>query len=163
MSGAPHPGSRSRNGPGAPVQMRPRLLLVEDDATRVARFREWLQGTEFVLVHVQSGGQALGLLSRGCDGIAGVLLDHDLSDSPLTSVDMTMSTSELLPTLCRRLPKSAPVLIHSHNVSKPVHMQRALESAGLSVTRARFALLEQDPQRLRAWLDEVRDNWDDGA
>ncbi len=102
----------------------------------------------------------MGVLSKGCEAIAGAMLDHDLSDSPLTSVDLAMSTSDLMPLLCRALPKTAPVLIHSHNASKPAHMQRALETAGLSVSRIRFAALLQDERRFHAWLEEVRDNWD---
>lgn len=142
------------------MPLRPRLLLIEDDPGRVEYFRRWLEGTEFVLIHVQSGGKALGVLSRGCEAIAGVLLDHDLSDSPLTSTDLSLSTSTVMPLLLRHLPKTAPVLIHSHNVSKPPKMQRALETAGLSVTRIRFAMLSQDESLFQRWLEEVRDNWD---
>lgn len=148
--------------PTHPIR-RPRLLLIEDDLGRVEYFKRWLEGSEFVLLHVQSGGKAMGVLAKGCESIAGAMLDHDLSDSPLTSVDLTMSTSNLMPLLCRVLPKTAPVLVHSHNASKPPQMQRALEAAGLSVSRVRFATLARDEQRFHAWLEEVRDNWDPGA
>ena len=139
---------------------RPRLLLIEDDWGRVSIFQRWLEGTEFVLLHVQSGGKALGVLSRGCEAIAGTMLDHDLSDSPLTETDLSLSTSNVMPLLCRHLPKTAPVLIHSHNATKPPRMQRALETAGLSVTRIRFATLAQDEKLFQQWLEEVRDNWE---
>lgn len=39
-------------------------------------------------------------------------------------------------------------------------MQRALETAGLSVTRIRFATLARDETLFQKWLEEVRDNWD---
>lgn len=142
------------------MRLRPRLLLVEDDARRVELFSRWLQDSEFVLVAAQSGGQALGMLSKGFDGVAGLMLDHDLSDAPLTTVDRQMSSSDLLPLLQRLLPRHVPVLIHSHNLNKPVTMQRALERSGHKVSRIRFSALEQETKRFDDWLQCVRDNWD---
>jgi len=142
------------------MRLRPRLLLVEDDVGRVDLFSKWLQDSEFVLVTARSGGQAIGMLSKGFDGVAGLMLDHDLSDAPLTTVDLQLSSSELMPLLQRRLPRHVPVLIHSHNLNKPVIMQRALEASGHSVTRIRFSALEQEPKRFNEWLQDVRDNWD---
>jgi CheY-like chemotaxis protein len=142
------------------VPLRPRLLLVEDDAGRIDLFSKWLDGTEFVLVTARSGGQAIGMLKKGLDGVAGVMLDHDLSDSPLTSVDAQLSSSALIPLLQRRLPRHVPVLIHSHNLNKPVTMQRALEASGHSVNRIRFSTLMREPARFVEWLEDVRDNWD---
>jgi CheY-like chemotaxis protein len=145
-------------------RLRPRLLLIEDAAGRIEHFTRWIEGTEFVLAVARSGGQALGMLSKGFDGVAGVMLDHDLSDAPLTSVDAQLSSSTLIPLLQRRLPRHVPVLIHSHNLNKPVAMQRALEASGHSVTRIRFSALMHDPGRFARWIDDVRDNWDpDGA
>jgi CheY-like chemotaxis protein len=141
-------------------RLHPRLLLIEDDAGRIDYFTRWTAGTEFVLAIARSGGQALGMLSKGFDGVAGVMLDHDLSDAPLTSVDAQLSASTLIPLLQRRLPRHVPVLIHSHNLNKPVAMQRALEASGHSVTRLRFAALMQDPVRFSQWMESVRDNWD---
>ena len=150
---------------GCPLAMqspalRPRLLLVEDDAGRTRRFTEWLEGSEFVLIAARSGGQAMGVLRQGAHGLAGLMLDHDLSDSPLTSTDASLSTSDLLPLIQRVVPRFVPVLIHSHNVSKPVVMQRALEQAGFSVTRTRYMLLDAEPSRFTVWLQDVRDAWE---
>lgn len=142
------------------MPLKPRILLVEDDAGRIEIFTKWLEGTEFVLVTARSGGQAMGLLSKGFDGVAGVMLDHDLSDAPLTTVDAQLSSSTLMPLLQRRLPRHVPVLIHSHNLNKPVVMQRALEASGHSVTRIRFASLVHEPGRFVRWLEDVRDNWE---
>ena len=88
------------------------------------------------------------------------MLDHDLSDSPITDIDHGLSTSDVMPLIQRGVRRSVPVLIHNHNASKPVWMQRALESAGFSATRVRFALLFREPSRFSEWLDDVRDNWD---
>jgi len=142
-------------------QLKPRILLIEDDPGRIDIFTRWLEGTEFVLMVARSGGQALGVLSKGStESIAGILLDHDLSDSPITDIDHGLSTSDVMPLIQRRVRRSVPVLIHSHNASKPVWMQRALESAGFSVTRVRFALLHKEPTRFSEWLEDVRDSWD---
>lgn len=136
--------------------LNPRLLLIEDDGDRIAVFSKWMENTEFVLLVARSAGQALGLLRRdGVSVIAGVLLDHDLTESTITDRDKSMSTSDVLPMLASRLRRTVPILIHSHNQSKPIEMQRFLEVSGFSVTRIRFAAL--DAYRFCDWLDEVRD------
>ena len=57
----------------------------------------------------------MGMLTRGgTEAIAGVLLDHDLSDSPLVESDLALSTSNVLPLIMRNVSRTAPVLIHSH-------------------------------------------------
>ncbi len=139
--------------------LRPRILLIEDDSGRIEVFTDWLKDTEFVLAVVRSGGQAMGMLAKGStEAIAGILLDHDLSDSPLTQADLSLSASNLIPLIKRKVRRSVPVLIHSHNSTKPLIMQRALEADGFSVTRIRFVALTED--QFRTWLDDVRDNWE---
>jgi CheY-like chemotaxis protein len=141
------------------MKLRPRILLIEDDAGRIDVFSRWLQDTEFVLVVVRSGGQALGMLAKGStQAIAGILLDHDLSDSPYTQADLGLSATDVLPAIKLQVRRTVPVLIHSHNANKPPMMQRSLQSAGFSVTRVRFAALKED--RFREWLEDVRDNWE---
>ena len=93
--------------------LRPRILLVEDDLRRIEIFTRWLQAPEFVLVTARSGGQALGLLSKGAEGVAGLMLDHDLSDSLLTSTDAMVSASNLMPLIQRNTPRHVPVLIQA--------------------------------------------------
>ena len=145
--------------PPLPPVLRPRILLIEDDAGRIEIFTRWLADTEFVLVVARSGGQALGMLAKGStEAIAGILLDHDLSDSPLTDMDHRLSTSNVIPLIQRRVKRSVPVLIHSHNATKPVAMHRALMAARFSVTRIRFSQLGE--KHFREWLQEVRDNWE---
>lgn len=138
----------------------PRILLVEDDPGRIQLFTEWLRGSGMVLITARSGGQALGFLRHGAEGFAGVMLDHDLSDSPLAQSDAALSSSDLLPVIQRVIPRQVPVLIHSHSVSKPVAMQRTLQSAGFSVTRVRFSQLEADRDAFERWLLDVRDAWE---
>jgi CheY-like chemotaxis protein len=144
-------------GPNRPP-LQPRIVLVEDDQGRMDRFTDWLRDTRFLLVICRSGGQALGMFSKGGEGIAGILLDHDLSDSTITETDRLMSTSNVLPTIVRNVPREVPILIHSHNASKPPQMVKLLQSAGFSVTRIRFDSLTRD--RFELWLEDVGDNWE---
>lgn len=140
-------------------KLRPRILLIEDSPDRIDVFRRWLSGTEFVLIEASSAGRAMGMLRKGMmDGIAGLCLDHDLDQQPVTETDLRMSASNLMSAISLTLPRSAPVLIHSMNVQKPVTMEKQLKSAGFSVTRIRFATLTQE--YFGVWLDEVRDNWE---
>jgi len=137
--------------------LKPRILLIEDDSARIATFREWVAGTEFVLIEASSGGRALGVLRKGTDGIAGILLDNDLEKSPLTETDLAISGAGLINAIIQSVPRWTPVLIHSMNAQKPPGMERALKSAGFSVTRIRMvAMIREDFQE---WLQDVRDNW----
>lgn len=138
--------------------LRPRILLIEDSAERIGKFREWLEGTEFVLIEASSGGRARGILRKGMtEGIAGVCLDHDLDQQPMTPTDF-LSATGLMGAMELSLPRSAPILIHSMNESKPPQMERRLASAGFSVTRCPMGNLTRE--RFREWLEEARDSWD---
>lgn len=140
-------------------KLRPRILLIEDDPDRITTFRAWLEGTEFVLIEASSGGRAMGMLRKGMmDEIAGLCLDHDLNQQPVTESDLRLSASHLMSAISLTLPRTAPVLIHSMNVQKPVTMERQLKSAGFSVTCTRFVALTKE--LFGVWLDEVRDNWE---
>jgi hypothetical protein len=70
------------------------------------------------------------------------------ADSPTRAVDVYRP----------QIRRSVPVLIHSHNASKPVVMKRALESHGFTVTRIRFT--SPTEESFGAWLNDVRDNWE---
>lgn len=142
--------------------MKPRLLLIEDNAERIAQFHNWLHKTEFILIEASSGGRAKGILRKGAtDGIAGIMLDHDLEQQPVIENDLKMSSSHLMNALVLSIPRSVPVLIHSMNISKPVIMERQLKSAGFSVTRIKMEDLTR--ASFHEWLQDVRDNWDDSA
>lgn len=140
--------------------MKPRLLLIEDNVERIVQFQNWLHDTEFVLIEASSGGRAKGILRKGAtDGIAGIMLDHDLEQQPVIENDLKMSSSHLMNALITSIPRSVPILIHSMNVSKPVMMERQLKSAGFSVTRIKMDDLTSSG--FYEWLQDVRDNWDD--
>lgn len=141
--------------------LKPRILLVEDDFRRIEQFRAWIAGTEFVLIEASSGGRAKGMLRPGMtDGIAGILLDHDLEKQPLRDTDLRLSASHLVDSIVMTVPRHVPVLIHSMNAAKPPVLKKRLASAGFSVTRIRMASLT--PELFDMWLQEVRDNWNLG-
>lgn len=140
--------------------LSPRILLIEDNPERIVLFRDWLAGTEFVLIEASSGGRAKGILKKGSTaGIAGVMLDHDLDQQPMTATDLLLSASNLVDSIVSSIPRSVPILIHSMNVSKPPMMQRRLTSAGFSVTRIRMTALTRE--NFYEWLQDVRENWED--
>lgn len=138
----------------------PRILLIEDDPDRIVTFRAWLAGTEFVQIEASSGGRALGILRKGMTrGIAGICLDNDLEKQPVTDSDHRLSGAGLITAITESVPRSVPILIHSMNAQKPPGMERALKSAGFSVTRIRMVVLGRE--LFLDWLEEVRDNWED--
>lgn len=144
------------------LALRPRILLIEDDPERIATFRAWLTGTEFVQIEASSGGRALGILRKGMtEGIAGICLDNDLEKQPMTDIDHRMSGSGLISALTQSVPRSVPVLIQSMNAQMPPSMERSLKSAGFSVTRIRMVALTRE--LFHQWLEEVRDNWEDSC
>lgn len=144
----------------SPPFLKPRILLIEDNAERIALFRAWLSGTEFVLIEASSGGRAKGILRKGATGgIAGVLLDHDLDQQPVTDVDHLLSASHLMDAIVLSIPRTVPILIHSMNVSKPPLLEKRLKHEGFSVSRIRMAALTRES--LHEWLQAVRDNWEE--
>lgn len=141
-------------------RLRPRILLIEDDAERIATFRAWVAGTEFVLVEASSGGRALGILRKGMtEGIAGLCLDNDLEKQPMTDSDRRLSGAGLICAISQSVPTSVPVLIHSMNATMPPSMERSLRSAGFNVSRIRMVALTRE--LFHQWLEEVRDSWAD--
>ncbi len=139
--------------------LKPRILLIEDQAHRITTFTEWLAGTEFQLIVCRSGGQAKGVLTKGgIEEIAGILLDHDLTDSTITEQDRSLSSTDILPLIATHVRKLTPVLIHSHNPGKAPKMHRFLDAAGMDVTRMRFDSLTRGI--FDEWIQDVRGNWD---
>jgi hypothetical protein len=142
-----------------PTLLRPRILLVEDDAERIATYRAWVSESVFVLIEASSGGRAKGILRPGMTrGIAGICLDHDLEKQPVTQTDLCLSASDLIGSIVASVARNVPVLIHSMNAQKPPAMQRALESARFAVTRIRYTALSRNG--FHEWLDNVRAEWE---
>lgn len=141
------------------IALKPRLLLIEDDPDRIEKFRTWVVDTPFVLIEATTGGQAMGVVSRGAEGIAGICLDHDLNSSPKTAQDQLTSGSNVVAAIVKHIPKTVPILVHSMNVTKGEEMHRRLLGAGFSATRIRMAVLDQ--ARFANWLVDVTESWED--
>ena len=138
-------------------RLKPRILLIEDDPHRIAHFRKWL--TEpFVLIEATTGGQAMGVLQFGAEGIAGICLDHDLNTNAKTASDQWTSGSDVVTVICNKVPRTIPILVHSMNAVKGHEMARRLNGAGFSVTRIRWVALTSE--NFGQWLSDVRDDLD---
>ena len=141
-------------------QLKPRLLLIEDDADRILLFRQWVATTPYILIEATTGGQAMGVVSRGGgDGIAGICLDHDLNTAPKTLQDQSTAGSNVVSAIISHIPKTVPILVHSMNVTKGDQMYRRLQGSGFSATRIRMSILDQ--RRFHHWLEDVTDCWED--
>ncbi|MDP1740961.1 cyclic-phosphate processing receiver domain-containing protein [Polaromonas sp.] len=139
--------------------LQPRVLLIEDNADRIALFRQWLSGTPYIPVEVTSGGQAMGMLKYGAEGVAGICLDHDLNSQPRTLSDEWVSGSDVVNLICRKVPKTVPILVHSMNTVKAPDMVKRLSGAGFSVMRIRMVILNQ--ANFSDWLADVSISWED--
>ena len=142
----------------AKLKLKPRILLIEDNADRIEIFREWVEGSPFALIEATSGGQALGTLQRGSEGIAGICLDHDLNARPRTQSDEWVSGSDVVSKIIANVPKWIPILVHSMNVTHAPRMVKRLHGAGFSVTRISMVVLNHGS--FLRWLQDVIDNWD---
>lgn len=143
----------------AAQSLRPRLLLIEDDSERITLFRTWVANTPYVLIEATTGGQAMGVVSRGPEGIAGICLDHDLNTSPKTHQDQLTSGSNVVGAIVKHIPKTVPILVHSMNVSKGEEMHRRLQGSGFSATRIRMSALNE--AGFSNWLTNVSESWED--
>lgn len=146
------------------VALRPRVLLIEDNASRIDLFREWLAASpfaaDFVLLVATTGGQAMGVVQRGPSGVAGICLDHDLNSQPKTPSDERTSGSDVVNAILNKVPRWVPVLVHSMNTVMGENMHRRLRGAGFDATRIRMSAL--NAQLFEKWLGEVHENWDWG-
>ncbi len=131
-----------------------RLLLVEDDLGRVARFEKWLPD-DVLLVKAASAGQAMGLLKRDRGNVyAGVLLDYDLHLQALTDVDRHFNGGHVAQAMITHL-DPCDVLIHSMNATGGGLMETLLHGEGFPVRRVPFGDLTA--KKLLEWLAEVRE------
>ena len=132
-----------------------RLLLVEDDPDRIARFTAWCP-PDARLVVARGGGRALGLLERDPGRVyAGLLLDHDLPGQAVNDAERLVTGTQVVQGILRCLDPEIPILIHSMNRGAARWMATTLTAAGFEVSVIPMADLTQD--RFLAWLDTVRE------
>jgi CheY-like chemotaxis protein len=137
-----------------------RILLIEDDQTRIDLFKAWLP-KDIHMVVATCAGKALGILKRDRgDVYSGILLDHDLQEQSLTSTDRYLSGTDIVKAIDRNIAKGTPILVHSMNPSRAPWMVEALKACGYMVTRIPMSVLRM--QAFLEWLDDARDNWECG-
>ena len=155
-------GPQRRQMPERPSPKRRRhrrILVIEDDDSRVADFKSWLPD-DVRIVHARSAGQALGLLRRAEPGnYVGLMLDHDLVMQPRTAEDGNLSGSDVVTHLIQHSRKwaSLPVLVHSMNPAMSIAVTRRLDTAGFVVERIPFTDLSGG--QLVAWYREALEDW----
>lgn len=115
-----------------------RVLVVEDDPTRVEVFEAWLEylklPCDFHLVWTKSAGSAIGLLRRDRGRVySGILLDHDLHQQNLTGQDKLYSGKDVVKTIIECVDSGVPVMVHSTNPKGGPEMANKLRGAGFSV------------------------------
>lgn len=138
-----------------------RLLIVEDDQSRIDCFHLWLDKDVRIVV-ASSAGRALGILERdGGNVYAGILLDHDLEKQAATDKDLDITGSHLVTAIIRNIDKDVQILVHSMNPGKAQTMAEKLSKAGFRVTR--IPMRDLTRMRLRAWVEDVREEWEEFA
>ena len=133
-----------------------RLLLIEDDMTRIDLFQKWCP-PDIRIVVASSPGKAIGILQR--DRVyAGILLDHDLQEQTLTQTDRLISGSDIVKVIFRNISKDVPIPAHSMNISRAPIMVERLKAAGFNVTRIPMGMLTE--RDFLEWMEDVRDLWE---
>lgn len=136
-----------------------RLLVIEDDTSRVEMLRDWLP-EKIKLVVAPSAGAAIGILKRDRGNVyGGIMLDHDLQQRAMTSMDKALSGTVVAETIIDTVSPDVPVLIHSMNSTGSAHMAVILQNAGFDVTRVPISGL--DFERFTEWVEEAYDLWED--
>ena len=135
-----------------------RVLIIEDNAVRIACFQAWKP--EWIhFVFASSPGAALGLISRDRGLIyAGVMLDHDLQEQRVCQSEQAFSGTQIAHAIVEHFSYEIPILIHSMNETKASGMAKIVTKADFSVTRIPMSILTE--QRLHEWLAEVKENWE---
>jgi hypothetical protein len=150
-----------------------RVLIVEDDEPRVLFFERafraaevrWLeelgdQAPEISHVWARAATAAIGVLNRDSGRVyAGVLLDRDLNNRNLTSMDRHKTGEHVVEVVVHKLADDVPVLVHSTNQSGGPRMVGRLDGAGYPVSFVPFYNLTE--RRMAEWLDEVLEAWID--
>ena len=136
-----------------------RILIIEDDTAREERIKSWLPDDVRPVV-ATSAGAAIGTLRLDSGFVyAGVMLDHDLQDRRATELDAMLSGRDVVDSVIEHLSRDVMILVHSVNEYGAASMIKNLRNAGFDVVRNSMDTLTEND--LHAWVDEVRENWED--
>lgn len=137
-----------------------RLLIIEDDQTRLNTFQTWLPADKIRLVISSSAGGAIGILTRDRGSVySGIMLDHDLQQGTLTSTDQALSGTNVVKAIIENVSPEVPVLVHSMNPSGSQRMMDMLSQAGFEVTR--IPMDQLDKKTLVTWVEKAYSSWED--
>jgi hypothetical protein len=132
-----------------------RVLIVEDNLSRIHRFQEWIPAGMRAVI-ATSAGQAMGILRRDRGNVYGaVLLDHDLQERVASESDRLLSGRDVADVVIENVSKDVPILIHSMNTAGARGMADALKRAGFDVTVVPMSCL--DREAVVEWLKEARE------
>ncbi|MGV8080955.1 MAG: cyclic-phosphate processing receiver domain-containing protein [Syntrophales bacterium] len=135
-----------------------RVLIIEDDQSRVDRLKEWLP-EDIRIVVASSAGRAMGLLERDRGRVyAGIMLDHDLQLNIASDSDRLLSGSNLIESIIKNISKDVPILVHSMNAVCAADMVSRLERAGFQVDSIPMNLLSKE--QLLSWIEDARSVWE---
>ena len=135
---------------------RIRLLVVEDDESRVEVFRSWTKRFPLpvAITWTRSAGAAIGVLRRDRGRVFdGLLIDHDLNTQCLTEVDAYLTGKDVVDAVVEFVDKGVPVLVHSGNTMEGPKLVARLLGAGFSVEYAPFTTMRY--LQLQQWLRYV--------
>lgn len=134
-----------------------RLLVVEDNAERLALFERWMPD-DVRVTWAPSAGRAMKIIELDAGGVyAGMLLDHDLVDQNASDAELGLTGRHVVDRIVRHIDPDAAMLVHSINPAGARMMVEKLESAGFWTTRVPFPQLGE--ARLCRWIDDIRSYW----
>jgi hypothetical protein len=136
-----------------------RILIVEDDASRVEKIRTWMP-PDVAISNVTDTGVAMAQIKADKGNVyAGIMLDHDLRGQLKVTSSALLSGSDLINIIIHNIDRDVPILVHSMNLGMAPVMVRRLEIAGFYVKRIPMVELTKD--KLNEWIDLVRECWED--
>lgn len=136
-----------------------RILMIEDDEVRIERIASWLP-PDFRLVVTRSAGRAMRTLHLDRPSTyAGIMLDHDLQQQIAADAEASLSSSNLIDLIIRKIHHDVPVLVHSMNSSRGPMLVERLRGAGFYTSYVPFEQLTR--QGFLNWIEYVRELWEE--
>ncbi|MFW6101028.1 MAG: cyclic-phosphate processing receiver domain-containing protein [Bacteroidota bacterium] len=140
-------------------QLRPRILMIEDDEKRLEILRSWLP-EDLIVVQASSAGRALGILEKDRGYVyAGIMLDHDLQMQTATEADKALSGSDIVNAVIGNIDRRTAIFVHSYNRARAPLMAEKLRKAKFSVYQKFFDMLAEE--EVRDWAEDALDYWRD--
>ena len=92
-----------------------RLLVVEDNAERLALLERWMPD-DVRVTWVRSAGRAMRTIELDAGRVyAGMLLDHDLVDQNASESELGLTGRHVVDRIVRHIDPDAAMLVHSIN------------------------------------------------